>query len=187
MKYNPVQTNQRPWREKVAQRIWEMVRLFAWRLSPWFARWWRVAWLRFSSQWYGHGGGGGIAWNASVARTARIDYPWNFSIGSQSSVGLQTWVYCLDKISIGKRCCVGEDVRLLTGSHDVHSPHFDLVTKPIRIMDNVWIATGATVLPGVTVSEGAVVAAGAVVTKDVPPWTVVAGNPAKVVKRREIV
>lgn len=96
-------------------------------------------------------------------------------------------MYCLDKISIGKKCCVGEDVRLLTGSHDVHSPYFDLVTKPIRIMDNVWIATGATILPGVTVGEGGVVAAGAVVTKDVPPWTVVAGNPAKVVKRREIV
>lgn len=58
MRYNPIQTNQRPRREKVAQRIWEMVRLFAWGLSPWFARRWRVAWLRFSSLWYEYGGGG---------------------------------------------------------------------------------------------------------------------------------
>ena len=56
--------------------------------------------------------------------------------------------------------------------------------KPIVIEDYVWIATGAMILPGVTVGEGAVVAAGSVVTKDVPPWTVVAGNPAREVKKR---
>ena len=65
-------------------------------------------------------------------------------------------------------------------------PHFDLVTKPIRIMDNVWVSTSAIILPGVTIGEGAVVAAGAVVTKDVAPWTVVGGNPAKFIKKREL-
>jgi acetyltransferase-like isoleucine patch superfamily enzyme len=63
---------------------------------------------------------------------------------------------------------------------------FDLITKPITIKDNVWIATGAMVLPGVTIGEGAVVAAGAVVTKDVDDWMVVGGNPAKVIKKRVI-
>ncbi len=58
------------------------------------------------------------------------------------------------------------------------------MTHPITIEDCSWIATGAIILPGVTVGEGAVVAAGAVVTHDVPPWTVVAGNPAKEVKKR---
>ena len=115
-----------------------------------------------------------------------MDYPWNFSIGDQSSIGEHAWIYCLDKITIGKNCCIGEDVRLLTGSHDVHVPTFDLVTKPISIKDDVWIATGAYVMPGVTIGEGAVVAAGAVVTKDVEPWTVVGGNPAKFIKKREL-
>ena len=50
----------------------------------------------------------------------------------------------------------------------------------------VWIATGAYVLPGVTIGEGSVVGAGSVVTKDVEPWTVVAGNPAKFIKKREL-
>ena len=108
------------------------------------------------------------------------------SIGDQSSIGEHAWIYCLDKITIGKNCCIGEDVRLLTGSHDVHVPTFDLVTKPISIKDDVWIATGAYVLPGVTIGEGSVVGAGSVVTKDVEPWTVVAGNPAKFIKRREL-
>lgn len=57
-----------------------------------------------------------------------------------------------------------------------------VITKPIIIKDKVWIGLGVIILKGVTVGEGAVVAAGSVVTKDVPPWTVVAGNPAQVVK-----
>ena len=188
MQYAPVQTNQRPWREKMAQRVWELLRPIVWGLSPWFARTWRVAWLRLAALRHPGGGGGNVlSWRCSIGRTARVDYPWNISIGNQSSIGEHAWVYGLDKIRIGSHCCIGEDVRLLTGSHDVRSPYFNLMTKPITVQDNVWIATGAIVLPGVTIGEGAVVAAGAVVTKDVPPWTIVAGNPAKVVKRRELV
>ena len=132
------------------------------------------------------GGGADIHNYASIARNSRIDYPWNLSIGEMSSIGSGAWVYALDKITIGKNVCIGEDVRLITGSHDVSSPHFDLVTKPITINDNVWVATGAIVLPGVTIGEGAVIGAGAVVTKDVEPWTVVGGNPAKFIKKRAL-
>ena len=122
--------------------------------------------------------------NISLARKCRIDYPWRLRMDEKSSLGDGAWAYCLDNITIGKNCCIGEDVRLLTGSHDVASAHFDLVTRPIVIHDHVWIATGAIVLPGITIGEGAVVAAGAVVTKDVEPWMVVGGNPAKFIKKR---
>ncbi len=73
---------------------------------------------------------------------------------------------------------------MLSGSHQLESQYFDLITKPITIKDNVWIATDAIILPGVTIGEGAVVAAGAVVSKDVEPWTVVGGNPARFIKKR---
>ena len=63
---------------------------------------------------------------------------------------------------------------------------FEITSKPITIKDNVWVATGAIVLPGVTIGAGAVVAAGSVVVKDVEPWTVVGGNPAKFIKKREL-
>ena len=119
-----------------------------------------------------------------MARKCRIDYPWRLTMGEKSSLGDGAWAYCLDNIIIGKNCCIGEDVRLLTGSHDITSTHFDLVTKPIMIQDNCWIATGAIILPGITIGEGAVVAAGSVVVKDVEPWTVVGGNPAKFIKKR---
>ncbi len=113
-------------------------------------------------------------------RLARLDCPWNLTIGDLSSIGNYAWVYALDKIEIGKKCCIGESVKLLTGSHDVRSATFTLVTKPIKIGDCVWIATGATILPGVTIGEGAVV------TKDVAPWTVVGGNPAKAIGKRKL-
>ena len=181
--YNPVQTNQMPRREKFLQRIWEVVRVVLCRPTPFFMRRWRrfvtVIFARLC-------GGCNIARHVSLSRKCRIDYPWRLSIGERSSIGDSAWVYALDRISIGRNVCIGEDVCLITGSHDVASPHFDLVTRPITINDNVWVATGAMVLPGVTIGEGAVVAAGAVVAKDVEPWAVVGGNPAKFIKKREL-
>ena len=107
-------------------------------------------------------------------------------MGDRSSIADGAWAYCLDEIAIGNRVCISENVRLLTGSHDIASSRFTLLTKPIRIMDNVWIATGAIVLPGITIGEGAVVGAGAVVTKDVEAWMVVGGNPAHFIKHRKL-
>jgi putative colanic acid biosynthesis acetyltransferase WcaF len=184
MTFTPVQTNQRPLKEKLVQRVWEVARVVLCNTTPFFMRKWRRLVVSVFARICG--GGANIYNDASIARNCRIDYPWNISIGELSSIGSGAWVYALDKIAIGKNVCVGEAVRLITGSHDIVSPHFDLVTRPITICDNVWIATGAVVLPGVTIGEGAVVAAGAVVTKDVEPWTVVGGNPAKFIKKREL-
>lgn len=184
MKFEPIQTNKRPRREKFVQRMWEFARIVLCYPTPFFFRKWRRCVTTLFSRLYC--GSSNLSRSASFARNCRIDYPWNVSIGNLSSIGSHTWVYGLDKITIGCNCCIGDDVRLLTGSHDIASSHFDLVTRPITIMDNVWIATGAILLPGVTIGEGAVVASGAVVTKDVPSWTVVAGNPAKYIKKREL-
>jgi acetyltransferase-like isoleucine patch superfamily enzyme len=184
MTFNPIQTNQRSKREKIPERIWEWMRPIVFGISPWFARRWRLMWVRFAAKFYR--GEGSCSSSVSLSRSSRIEYPWNVTIGDRSSVGANAWVYALDKISIGKNCCIGEDVKLITGSHDISMSTFDLITKPITIKDNVWIATGAMVLPGVTIGEGAVVAAGAVVTKDVDDWMVVGGNPAKVIKKRVI-
>lgn len=101
-------------------------------------------------------------------------------------MGNHSWIYALDKIEIGSKSCIGENVRLLAGYHDITTMNFAFRTRPIKIGSCVWIATGAMILPGVTIGDGAVVAAGAVVTKDVEPWTVVGGNPARFIKKREL-
>ena len=72
---------------------------------------------------------------------------------------------------------------LLSGKNSIDNKEWSNVkTSPIRICSKAWIGMNAIILKGVTIGEGAVVGAGSVVTKDVPPWTVVCGNPAKVVK-----
>ena len=182
VEFNPVHTNQRPAKEKLLQRLWELARMLLWRTTPWFAHGWRRFWVRFFAL---LAGGKGISQMAGFMPKARVDYPWNVSIG-HSSVDNGAWIYALAKITIGDNVCIGEDVRLLTGTHDLESSTFDLVIKPIDIGDNVWIATGSIILPGIKIGEGAVVAAGSVVTKDVEPWTVVGGNPAKFIKKRDL-
>jgi len=82
-------------------------------------------------------------------------------------------------INIGNNVSISHQVSLLTGGHDVHSSDFSGIFRPIDIKDYVWIGVNATILQGVTIGEGAVVAAGAVVVKDVEPYSIVGGVPAK--------
>ena len=86
-------------------------------------------------------------------------------------------------ITIGDGSLIGHNVVLATLNHNLDPEHRgDIIPSPIHIGRNVWIGSGATVLPGVTIGNGAVIAAGAVVTKDVPDNTIVGGVPAKVMK-----
>lgn len=92
--------------------------------------------------------------------------------------------YAVDAIIIGNQATVSQGVKLCTAGHDISSTIMELTHDPIIICDSAWVAAWAIVLPGVTIGEGAVVAAGAVVTRDVEPWAVVGGNPAKFIKQR---
>lgn len=104
-----------------------------------------------------------------------VTIAWNVCIYDHDSHSLN-WHTRIDDLR-----CLREDLR--AGRNPLASKDWSVVpTKPIRICDKVWIGMNAIILKGVTIGEGAVVAAGAVVTKDVPPWTVAAGNPARVVK-----
>ncbi len=87
-------------------------------------------------------------------------------------------------IEIGDDCLIGQQVVIATLNHDlIPERRADMLPKPVKIGKNVWIGAHATVLPGVTVGDNAVIAAGAVVNKDVPANTVVAGVPAKIIKK----
>ena len=102
-------------------------------------------------------------------------------VGDFSFVGRAS-IQLFDSVTIGNNVIINDGVTILTGSHDVNDEHFQLKCKPVTIGNYAWICTGAMILPGVTVGDGGVVAAGAVVARDVPPYHVVAGNPAKVVR-----
>ena len=85
-------------------------------------------------------------------------------------------------ITIEDDAQVAANVQLISNNHDIHDRQI-LTCKPVVLKKNCWIGAGASILPGVTVGENAIVGAGSVVTKDVEANTIVAGNPAKVIKR----
>ena len=131
------------------------------------------------------------------------------SVGHDSYIGGGSTIICAHRIDIGNNVLISwgctivdhdshslnwqdraEDVRkwregLLAGGLGKASElkNWDVVEMaPIRIEDKVWLGMNVTVLKGVTIGEGSVVAAGSIVTKDIPPWSLVAGNPARVIK-----
>ena len=105
-------------------------------------------------------------------------------IGKNSVINHSCMLDGRDVISIGENVSISPYVHIITASHEVNSPNFDYFSKPVIIEDYAWIGSRATILPGVTVAEGAVVGVGAVVVKNVEPYTVVAGVPAKKIGNR---
>lgn len=85
-------------------------------------------------------------------------------------------------ISIEDEAMIAANVQLISNDHDLDN-RWIITCKPVRICRRAWIGAGSTILPGVTVGENAVVGAGSVVTKDVEPDTIVAGNPARVIRK----
>ena len=131
--------------------------------------------------------GGRTARYVNLARTAWIEMPWQITIGNYTSFGPRVVLYNLGELTIGDNTVLSQDVYVCGGTHDYTDPRLPLVRTPITIGSHVWICAGAFIGPGVTVGDGSVVGARAVVVKDVAPWTVVAGNPAKEIKKREII
>lgn len=107
-------------------------------------------------------------------------------MGRQSSIGEKAWIYAMAPIAIGDLTCIGKEAYLITGSHNIASNNFELITKPINIGSGCWLTTGVTVLQGVNIGDYSVVAANSTVTKSVEPWSVVGGNPARFIKKRII-
>lgn len=105
-------------------------------------------------------------------------------IGSHTTVNRRCYLDGRGGLSIGNKVNISPEVYLLSLTHDFHDPGFPAVPKNVVIEDYVWIGARAMVLPGVTLSEGCVVGAGSVVTKDVPPYAIVAGVPARKIGER---
>jgi putative colanic acid biosynthesis acetyltransferase WcaF len=164
-------------REYVGRVLWRLVTpLF--RFSPRTFFGWRRFILRLF--------GARIGRNAHVYPSATIYLPWNLDLGAEASIGEWALIYNLGPIRIGAQATISHRVHLCAGTHDYSDPALPLLRQPIEIGPQAWVCADSFVGPNVRVGQGAVVGAGSVVVKDVPDWTVVAGNPAKVVKIRKL-
>lgn len=125
---------------------------------------------------------GGVGDNCYIATPLYINLASNIHIGN--GVSINPYFRCMSagNIYIEDYAQIAMNVSLITNNHDFYDRAV-LTIKDIHIKKNAWIGAGSIILPGITIGENAIVGAGSVVTHDVEPYTVVAGNPAKVIKK----
>ncbi len=164
-------------KEQVGRVLWAAV-LPLFRFSPRLCWGWRRFLLRRF--------GARIGREVQIHPKVRVEIPWNLEVGDWSAIGFDALIYNLGPVRLGQRVTVSQRAHLCAGTHDFRDAALPLLKPPIRIHDDAWICADAFVGPGVEVGPGAVVGARAVVVKDVPAWTIVAGNPAREIRKRVV-
>lgn len=164
-------------KHQVIRLVWMIVwgMCAAWLPRSLFSGWKRLLLRLFGAR---------MAKTAIVYSSVKVYYPANLTMEEFSCLAEGVDCYNVAPISIGAYATVSQKASLCTASHNIASNSHELITAPIRIGNQAWVAAETFVGMGVTVGDGAVVGARAAVFKDVEPWTVVGGNPAKFIKKR---
>lgn len=162
---------------RAERMIWNItwVLLARWT-PPNFSRW-RLMLLRMF--------GANIKSGAAISNSAKIWLPRNLTMQKFATIGPRVNCYNMDLVEVGEFTTISQGAVLCGGTHDISDPDFQLVARSIKIGDHVWIAAEAFVGPGVSVGNGAVLGARSCAFRDLEPWTVYGGNPAKPLKLRK--
>lgn len=157
----------------IARVLWAL----AWplyRFSPRHLYFWRNIILRAF--------GAKIGKQVRIYPSAHVFYPWNLEVGDHTTIGWSAEIYNLGKIAIGSHVLISHRVHLCAGTHDYTKLNLPLLTPPIEIASSTWICADAFIGPGVKVGQNSIIGARAVVIKDVPERSVMAGNPARLIR-----
>lgn len=119
-----------------------------------------------------------IARSATLQGGVRFFHVGRLSVGEGSVINRGVYLDNRGGLTIGANVSIAHDARIYSMGHDIHDPTFATKAKPVRIDDYAVLFAGAVIMPGVHLGTGSVVMAGAVVTKSVPPYRIVGGNPA---------
>jgi acetyltransferase-like isoleucine patch superfamily enzyme len=147
---------------------WYFANNVALKAMPYFARHWYLRKICGIS----------IGQDSSIAMKCYISGP-NIRIGCNTVINRFSYLDGRAPLYIGNNVNISHYTLIHTLTHDAQNPFFIAVQRPVAIMDHAWVGAREIILPGVVVGEGAVVGAGAVVTKDVEPYSIVGGNPAR--------
>ena len=128
--------------------------------------------------------GASVGNHVNTYPSTRIYFPWNLTVGDWSAIGEDALIYNLGPVTLGQKVTVSHRAHLCAGTHDFLRPDMALLKPPIAIGEGAWICADAFVGPGVTIGALCVVGARSVVVRDLPPGTVCAGNPCRVLKPR---
>ena len=163
--------------EQLQRVLWALAQpLFRLSPRPFFG--WRAALLRLFGARIGPG--------VHVYPSARVFLPSLLEIGAGSAIGERAHLYNLGRVRIGRDVTVSQQAHLCAGTHDHEDPAMPLRRASIDIGSRAWVCADAFVGPDVTVGEGAILGARAVAMRDVPPWTIQAGNPARTLGERRL-
>jgi putative colanic acid biosynthesis acetyltransferase WcaF len=166
-------------RNRLARACWAIIYLCLFRFSPAPFHAYRRMLLRLF--------GAHLAKDARVYPSCRIWAPWNLKMGCGTTLGPNVICYNVQRVELRTRSCVSQNSHLCTASHDYESVDLTLIGAPITLHPNAWVAADCFIGMGVEIGEGAIVGARAAVFRNVEPYTVVGGNPARVLKRRATV
>ncbi len=133
----------------------------------------------------------GLGENSFIGHGAIIDgyYKGHVALGDGCWIGAFSFLHGAGGLDVGRAVGIGPRVTVLTSEHDLAKReipvlHAAVLFKPVSIGDGADLGAGCVIVPGVSIGEGAVVGGGAVVTRDVPSYTIVAGNPARILRPR---
>ncbi len=165
---------------KIRRILWNVTAALLFRpfITPIF-RTWRIALLRAF--------GAKIEWDANVYASAKVWAPWNLKMGHRACLGPGVICYNQDLIQLDDDAIVSQYSYLCTAGHDINMENTadkSLITAPIILRTKSWVGARAYIGMGVEIGTGAIVGATASVYKNVEPWMVVGGNPARQIKRR---
>lgn len=128
--------------------------------------------------------GNDVSLSATIHNGVRLTYPRRLSIGAYSTVNSNVFLDTRVGIKIGRNVMIGRECQIYTLSHDINSPDFEARGAVVKIHDNAVLFPGAKIMPGVIIGEGAVIYPGSIVNKDVEPYCIVGGIPAKSIGMR---
>lgn len=130
--------------------------------------------------------GAKIGKNVNIKPKVNIKYPWKLEIGDFTWIGENVWIDNLEKVTIGKNCCLSQGSMLLCGNHNYSKTTFDLIVKPVVLEDGAWIGAMSVVCLGVTLKTNALLTVHSVAISDLEANTIYQGNPAVKIKDRII-
>ncbi len=184
MKNNTEESKGRSERRRRPYTLWHYLLRYLWifcwtilfRPSPRLLFCWRNFLLRCF--------GAKIGKSVRVEPSVRIEFPWKLTVGDYSSIDRGVWLYSLNNITLGRFVTVSMKSFLCTGTHDHQQVNMPLVTAPIIIGDNCWLAADVFVAPGVTIGTNTVIGCRSTVLKDMPADMVCGGYPCRTINTR---